>query len=1085
MKYLLKTGLLLLALFVSATLYAQLLPITGTVYDDNNQPLPGASIIIKGTPRGTTTDAKGKFSLQAEEGQTLAISFIGFTDKEMKVTGSMTNLSIRLETSSNAIEEVVVSVGYGQMAKKDISGAVSTVKTSDLEKGVVSANFSDALAGRMAGVQVTSSEGGPGAGVDITIRGGNSLTGSNAPLWVIDGFPIENPNTFSIDSKDIEQMQVLKDASATAIYGARGANGVIIIETKKGSDNGSVNVEYNGKFSVSTLPSERKMKMLKGLDYLQVAKSVADAYSSTGFVTFADRYLVNDLYKRDYEGGPYSLDADGKRIELTYNNAADWEKLTIEDYASLPWTMHDWQDEAFQTAITHSHRVAISGGNKSTKFNVSADAFLQDGLLITTGIDKYNFRASLDQQVSKKLRFVGQFNYNATRRHGLQSSEGNRNSIIRDILQYQPVNPMKYGDLGSEGIPSDVDTDTNNLTYQPIRNLNNSYREIYSDQITINGSLYYQIIKPLKLMIRGGYTHYTYAQDSYNNADSRYGHPILQTNGINAYKSMSIRDTWFNEYTLTYAKTWGRHRFDAMAGYSMDGYLNRSVANTYIKFPTDILGMDDLSQGTPQPAVNSIEEYFSMSFLGRVNYVYNDKYIFTASFRADGSSKFLGDNKFSYFPSGAVAWRASQENFLRDVHWLSNLKLRASWGLTGNNRIGGSSAYAALYNSASTGYPFNGNLVYGYQPSRIENPDLKWETTRQVDIGVDFAVFNNRIGLTVDYYHKKTKDLLLYSDLATSSGYESAYKNIGSVQNQGWEISVNTTNIDHKNFRWYTSFNISFNRNKVLGLNSGQDYMLSKPNWYQKYDEDQYIARVGQPASMIYGYIYDGVYQNEDFYYVDGKWVTRPGVPSQIGAITNIQPGHTKYRDINGDGKIDANDMTVIGNPNPKCYGGFTNNFEWHNFDLSVFFTWVAGNDILNANETLLTSFDSSRNNFLDKTLNVWTPQNPTNALPAIPSAESQIEQWVTSRSVEDGSYLRLQNITLGYSLNAKKVPFLRKIGLSSLRVYFAADNLYVWTDYTGYDPEVNTNSSALMRGLDYCSYPRSRTYTFGLDLKF
>ncbi len=1073
MKHIRKAGLLLLALFSAAVLRAQQIPVTGTVYDETNQPLPGASIIVLGTSRGTTTDAKGRFTLQADEGQTLQFSFLGYTDKQMKVTRAMTDLSVRLESSANAIEEVVVSVGYGQMAKKDISGAVSTVKMGDLEKGIVSANFSDALAGRMAGVQVTSSEGGPGSGVDITIRGGNSLTGSNAPLWVVDGFPIENPNTFSIDSKDIEQMQVLKDASATAIYGARGANGVIIIETKKGSDDGKVNVEYNGKFSVSTLPSERKIKLLDGLAWMRFAQSLATNDSS-----FNDRYLVNDLYKRDYEGGPYTIGDDGRYVALTYANAEEWERLTIDDYASLPWTMHDWQDEAFKNAVTHSHRVALSGGNKTTKFNVSTDMFFQDGLLINTGIDKYNFRASLDQQISKKFRFVGLVNYNATRRHGLQSSEGNRNSIIRDILQYQPVNPMKYGDLGTEGIASDVEADANNLTYQPIRNLNNAYREIYIDQLTINGTLHYKIAKPLKLMIRGGYTHYTVVQDTYNNADSRYGHPILQANGINASKTQTVRDTWFNEYTLTYAKTWGRHRFDAMGGYTMEGYLNKYISNNYIQFPYDIFGMDNLSLGTAQPADNSIEKYASMSFLGRVNYVYDDRYIFTASFRADGSSKFLGDNKFGYFPSGAFAWRASQERFLRDVHWLSNLKLRASWGMTGNNRIGGSSAYAALTNNKNIGYLFGNQLSYGYWPYRIENPDLKWETTRQVDFGVDFAVFDNRIALTVDWYHKKTKDLLLHTDLATSSGYSSAYKNIGSVQNTGWEISLNTTNIDHKNFRWYTSFNISFNRNKVLGLNSGQDFMLSSPNWYQKFADEQYIARVGQPASMIYGYLYDGVLQNDDFYYVDGKYILKPGLASPAAAP---QPGYAKYRDLNQDGKIDANDRTVIGNPNPKHYGGFTNNFELYDFDFSVFFTWVAGNEVLNANNVQLLYFENAKNNYLASAADYWTPQNPTNAVTA-PYVQ---DQFVTSRSVEDGSYLRLQNITLGYNLNARKVPFLRKLGLQSLRVYFSADNLYVWTDYTGYDPEVNTNSSALMRGLDYCAYPRSRTFTFGLDLKF
>lgn len=560
MKYILRTAFTLLTLLAAMALHAQTVTVTGRVVDENKLPLPGTSIIIQGTPRGTTADVKGQFTLQVEKGQTLEFSFIGYTNRTVPINAAMTNLEISMAPSANAIEEVVVSVGYGQMAKKDISGSVATVKAADLERGVVSANFSDALAGRMAGVQVTSSEGGPGAGVDITIRGGNSLTGSNAPLWVIDGFPIENPNTFSIDSKDIEQMQVLKDASATAIYGARGANGVIIIETKKGSDNGQVNVEYNGKVSISTLPSERKIKMLQGLDYLRMAQTVADNYSSTGFYTFADRYLVNDLYKRDYAGGPYTLDASGQRIELTYKNAEDWEKVSIEDYADMPWTMHDWQDEAFKNAVTHSHRVAVSGGTKTTKFNVSTDVFMQDGLLLNTGIDKYNFRASLDQQISKKFRFVGLVNYNATRRHGLQSSEGNRNSIIRDILQYQPVNPMKYGDLGVEGIPADVDTDSNNLTFHPIRNLNNAYREAYIDQLTINGTLNYQIIKPLKLMIRGGYTHYTVIEDTFNNANSRYGHPILSADGINAKKSNLVRDTWFNEYTLTFAKTWNRHQ---------------------------------------------------------------------------------------------------------------------------------------------------------------------------------------------------------------------------------------------------------------------------------------------------------------------------------------------------------------------------------------------------------------------------------------------------------------------------------------------------------------------------------------------
>ena len=1073
-------GVTLVALLGATGLRAQTVPVAGTVYNEENQPMAGVTVIIQKTNKGVVSDAKGQFRIEAQKGQHVEFSFIGYKNRVMEVKDRMTGLSVKLEPDVNKIDEVLVTVGYGQVAKKDLSGAVATVQLSDLEK-TMSANLSDALAGRMSGVQVTSSEGGPGAGVDITIRGGNSLTGSNAPLWVIDGFPVDDPNTFSIDSKDIEQMQVLKDASATAIYGARGANGVIIIETKKGTSGNKVNVEYNGSFSISSLPKSRQIEMVQGLDFLRLSRAIAAQNSSDGSTTnFDDRYLVNDLYKRVSPGGEYMLDGSGNRIPLTYANAADWEKLTIEDYANYPSYMHNWQDEAFETAYTHSHRVAVNGGNDQTRYSVSMNAFLQDGILLKTGIDKYNIRASLDQKLSKKIKFTALVNYNATRRHGLQSSEGARNSVIRDILQYQPVNPIKYGDLGSGDVPTDVDSDENNLTYPPIRNINNAYRETYIDQLTFNGSLNYQIIKNLRFMARGGYTHYTVLADVFNNANSRYGHPILSANGINASKANTVRDTWFNEYTLTYNKKWGKNRFDAMGGYTMEGYKNRYIFNQWIKFPTDILGMNDMSQGTPVPPQNSLEEWFSMSFLGRINYVYDDKYILTASFRADGSSKFLGDNRFGYFPSGAVAWRMSQEPWLRDVAWLSNLKLRGSWGMTGNNRIGASSVYGALSSSNATGYPFDNDYVTGYLPSRVANPLLKWETTRQTDVGVDFAVLNNRISLTVDWYHKVTKDLLLNTDLPNSSGYSKAQKNVGSVQNTGWEFSLNTTNIDRKHFTWTSSFNISFNRNKVLALNSGQRYMLTNPNWYHQYTQDQYIAEIGMPASMMYGYVFDGIYQTSDFYYVDGKYIVKEGLPSLVGASAPM-PGSIKYKDLDGDGTIDANDMTVIGDPNPKHYGGFTNNFRLYNFDLSVFFTWSYGNDILNANDVYFTTFENYRNNYLAKSLNYWSPTNPSNSM----SAPKSFDKWVSSRSVEDGSYLRLSNVTLGYNLDARKVKFLKKLGLTAIRVYAAADNLFVITDYSGYDPEVNTNSSALTRGLDYCSYPRARTFTFGLDLKF
>lgn len=1081
MKSIIKIGLVLLLTVVAIPLFAQQVSVNGTVFDENNQPLAGVTVTIKGTHVGASSDMKGKFSIAADKGKVIQFSFIGYDPIEMTVADKMAGLSVQMKPQLNKIDEVLVTIGYGQVAKKDLSGAVATVKAADLDKSV-SANFASALSGRMSGVQVTSSEGAPGAGVDITIRGGNSLTGSNSPLWVVDGFPIDNPNTFSFDSKDIEQMQVLKDASATAIYGARGANGVIIIETKKGKAGDKVSVEYNGSVSISSLPKSRQMDVLEGLDFLYLSRAITGQNSSDGStISFDDRYLVNDLYKRISPGGPYKLDADGLRIPLKYSNAEDFEKLTLEDYANYPTYMHNWQDEAFNTAYTQSHRVAISGGNAQTRYNASATAFNQDGILMGTGIDKYNVRFSLDQNISKKIKFTGLVNYNKTRRHGMQSSEGARNSVIRDIIQYQPVNPVKYGDLGIEGVPTDVESDVNNLTYHPIKNIKNAYRETYIDQLTLNGTVNYEIIKGLKFMVRGGYTLYTVTADQYNNSESRYGNPILSVDGINATRARTDRGTWFNEYTLTYNKKWDKHRFDAMAGYTMEGFENKYISNKYTQFPSDLLGMNDLSQGVPNPPQNSLEEWFSMSFLGRANYVYDDKYILTASFRADGSSKFLGDNKFGYFPSGAAAWRVSQEPWMKDVYWLNNLKVRASWGMTGNNNIPPRSAYEALISNNTSGYVYGGEYLMGYLPSRVRNPNLKWETTRQADLGVDFGFLDDRIMLTVDWYDKVTKDLLLNADLPGSSGYEKAQKNVGSVGNRGWEFSLNTTNISRKNFRWTSSFNISLNSNRVIGLNSGQNYMLTDPQWYFRYSQSQYIAEVGRPASMIYGYKYDGVYQTDDFYFVNNKYVAKQGVPYKVGA-NNPTPGSTKYKDLDGNGVIDANDMTVIGNPNPKHYGGFNNSFEIYNFDLSFFFTWSYGNDILNANEAYFTSFDNARNNYLSKTIDFWSPTNPSNNIAAPKTAD----YWVSSRSVEDGSYLRLSNLTLGYNLNAKNVKFLNKIGLSGLRVYASADNLFVLTNYSGYDPDVNTaNASALTRGVDYSSYPRARTFTFGLDLKF
>ncbi|MEM9856847.1 MAG: TonB-dependent receptor [Bacteroidota bacterium] len=1026
--------------------------ITGVVTDaESGDTLPGAAIIIKGTNTGTVSDVDGNFTLvDVPSDAILTISFVGYAAMEVPVNGQ-TRFDIALELDIQSLEAVVV-VGYGTERKRDLTGAVGSVKPEELAVAPTS-NFDQALAGRIAGVQVSSPDGTPGGAAEIVIRGGNSITGDNSPLYVIDGVPLVDFDPASLNTNDIESFDVLKDASATAIYGSRGANGVILITTKGGRSDGTTEVSFGANVGVQYAPSR-----LKVMDPIQ-------------YVTFLEQQaLILDGYTPGSETGNF------------YGVWGD-----PENYRGIEGT--DWQDEILRQSRFEDYNVSVSGGGSSTQFYYSGQYLKQEGIVLNTGFEKSVNNLRVKHEVNNWMKLDANLVYSLSDRTG-STVDGNgfSGNIIRDALVFRPVEPLN--DDGLDGF--DPDEESGRFLFNPVDNLNNTdrgdRRELFRGILTGR----FNLLRGLTFNAVGSF------QSENRRNTLFFGENTFQGSRGNDGISGSITNARVQVASgsgvLNYAPKLGKNqRLRLMAGMEAQTRTVEQSQLSATQLPTDVFGIDNLSIGLISPIPASLRsENTLLSYFGRVNYSFNDRYLVTVNFRADGSSKFRKENRWGYFPSFSLGWIVSDEPFMSSVGALSNLKVRGGWGITGNNRIGDFDAFTTLASNTGSGYVWGEgeNYAVGAIINNLGVPDLRWETTEQLNIGAEFGILDGRIQGEVDYYLKRTKDLLLNADMASSTGFERVQQNIGEVENSGVEITLRSFNLDVKNFKWTTNFNIAFNRNKVINLNQGQEAIFTNPERINLGNEFSYITQVGQPVGQIYGLQFNGLYQLDDFNWNNdlGRYELKDGVPDNGGTPG---PGSVKYVDVNGDGTITEEDRGIIGNTTPDFIGGLTNNFEYKGFELQVFFQWSYGAEILNLNRVELESPSGSRQNRLIVVQDQWTPSNTDTDIHSLSYAGTFGRPIVGTRIsdfyVEDASFLRLKTVSLGYRIPEK---YLSNIFVKSLRVFVSGQNLITWTDYSGYDPEVsvaprNGISRALAPNLDWSAYPQSITITGGINVTF
>ena len=1035
---------------------AQNVEVKGRVTDTSGEPLIAVTVYESGnTSNGTVTDMDGNYTLFVPPTATIIFSCLGFEEIQEPVSKRSTiNVSMAEEQLSIDAAEVV-SVGYGSVTRRDLTGSVSKVDMGEIMKAPVT-NFDQALTGRVAGVVVTTSDGSLGSEANIVIRGNNSLTQSSAPLYVIDGFPSESSLALSLNSADIESIDILKDASATAIYGARGANGVIVITTKQGVE---------GKPKVSFSASWTGNKIYNKIDLM-------DAYEFVQFQT--------EVYN----------ESGSTNIYLTH----DGQTWTPEDYLNV--RTYDWQDQIYRTALVQNYNVSLSGGSKEAgnRYAASFSVLDQDGIIVNSNFQRYQGKINFSQNLGKKVKADLNVNYSravtsGTNPTAAQSSSSASGWLIYSVWGYRPVKPIWDQSSDDEFLMSPIDediADSNDYRFNPALSVRNEYRKTIQDYLNAQFGLTYTIIPDLVLKSTATYTLQARRREEFNGRQTYTGYEGSPSgNGINGAIYWTNWVTWLNENTITWTKHINRaHHLTLLGGVTFQGQTNDYKGTRATNMTTEALGLNGLHTGNYQTVTPWEYNWRMMSGLFRLQYNYRYKYYLTASFRADGSSKFPTENQWGYFPSASLAWNFNREEALKNSSWLKNGKLRLSWGLTGNNRT--STPYdfypqitTLPGNQSSLDYVFGGEIVSGYFPNKLGNKNLKWETTEQWNAGIDLTFFeNDRIKITADWYMKNTYDLLLNATMPSSSGYENAMMNIGSMRNTGWELSLETLNINKKNFQWTTSFNIAFNRNKVTALNNDQYSLLTSVSWDQSFNSQYpYITQVGKPSGMMYGYIYEGTYKQDDF--IGNSLKDNVPVLTSVSR-SEIRPGDPKYKDINGDGTVDDEDRTIIGCGQPLHTGGFGNSFYFYGFDVNIFFSWSYGNDILNANRLIFENGSKANLNMLASYTDRFNAQ--TNPDSDIPRIRAQGMDVYSSRVVEDGSFLKLRNVSLGYTLPRRA---LRAMHFDTMRVYVSADNIWTWTNYTGPDPEVSTRNSVLTPGFDWSAYPRAFGLTAGVSFTF
>ena len=1019
-KYLLQALVLVVFLFGSTDLLAQ---ISGTITDAaNGEPLIGASVVIKGTSTGTVTDFNGNFSIVANQGDVLSITYTGYQDQEIAI-GTQTQLNIALE-SGVLIDEVIV-IAYGTVKKSDLTGSVSSMKEKDFNQGVNNA-VEQLIQGRAAGVQVSQTSSEPGGGASIRIRGANSITAGNEPLYVIDGLPIDNSNTLegggaagvgsaevgrnplnALNPADIESIEILKDASATAIYGARGANGVILITTKKGKE-GRTSVNYDAYYGHQEKP--RRLDILNTQEYIQVMNEIA----------------------AEEIGGEIFSSADIARIgEGT-----------------------DWQNEVMTSAPMQNHNLSLSGGSEKTTYYASFNYFDQDGVVRNTGIQKFGGRLNLNQKVGDRFNIGVNLNTSVSfDDYAVDNSATNeaQGPVYASIL-YDPTEPI-FDPNGPGGYNASTELTVNN----PVSLAEGIESKGQTNRTFGNVTMNYEIIEGLFAKLNFGSDRQTVRRDLYNSRSTFRG---AASGGIANVQTLELTN-YLAEYTMNYNYDIDdNNRFSVLGGITWQDFSRRFFSGTIQGFPADATGTDNLGLGntdTDDLSSNRAGNQL-LSYLGRANYTLNNKYLFTASIRADGSSRFGRNNKYGYFPSVAVAWKMTEEDFVPDG---VDLKLRASWGKTGNQEIGN---FASLSTFTTGGDAILNNSIFaGTQPSRIANPDLKWETTTQMNIGVDYGFAEGRISGTIDWFQKKTDDLLLNLPLPASSGFGSILTNVGKVENSGIELLVNATIINQGDFRWNTSFNISAIKNKATDL-GGLDRIITG-NLANV--GNSAIITVGEPIFSYYGYEITGIFNSQ-------QEVDNSAQPSS-------RPGYPIFADTNNDGAITPDDQKILGKPFPDYTFGLSNSLSYKGFSFDFFFSGAQGVENINV-QSIQSMYPANfrRNKFRKQFIDRWSPSNTDATYPSGVSPAAYGGGKVNSLTIEDASFIRLRNATIGYTF-----PVQSSKVFSNLRVYITGNNIFTITDYVGWDPDASLRGNTTVARADDNAYPLTRSWLFGLSVGF
>lgn len=975
--------------------------VSGVVTDSESmEPLPGVNILVKGTTIGTSTDANGHYALQAESLQdTLMFSYIGYQTREVAINGR-TKIDVSLEPQAISGEELVV-IGYGQVQKRDLTGSVSSVSPEQLNKGA-QANVDQLIQGRIPGVQVTQTSGDPGAGASIRIRGANSITAGNEPLFVIDGLPGAPFN--ALNPGDIESIEVLKDASATAIYGSRGANGVVLITTKKGgTGTGGINIGYNGY--IGTQEVANKLDLLNAQEYMSFINGISTDQGQDPVFTQEE------------------MDAVGAGT--------------------------NWQNEIFRTAPVQNHQLSLSrGSEEDTRYYISLNHYNQEGIVTSTDIKRYAARMNVHHSTDN-FNFGINLNTSLVQDNFVPLGTGINidAGVIGSALQMDPVLPVRNED--GNYAESQLQ-DLNN----PVALANTTFHNQETNRTFGNAFVEYMILNNLNARVNFGSNRSVSRVDDYTTRTTKLG----QLSNGSAHVGESESSSYLAELTLNYEETFDEiHQINAVAGYTYQEFIDRGFDASGDNFPTDAFRTDNLGAGDSELyTINSGKSKNQLlSWLGRVNYSYRDRYLATATFRIDGSSRFGKDHQYGYFPSMALGWRISDEPFFPDEGLFSELKLRTSYGITGNQEIGNYNSLVLLGTAGDA--IFDGGRHVSIAPSQLANPDVKWETTEQFNIGLDFGLWEDRITGTMDYFVNNTYDLLLNLPIPRTSGFNTSLQNVGDTENSGFEFMVDSKNLVGE-FAWSTAFNFATVENKVTNL-GGLPFILQGGIAFLS---DFTILREGEPINSYWGYQVDGIFQSQEE--IDGS----------------VQPaasrGDLRFRDVNGDGSITADDRTILGDPFPDFTLGLNNNFGYKGFNLDLFFEGRFGYEMLNFSRIDSESPIQSLRNRQAYVLDRWTPENPSTEHPSFANYDRSLA--VNSRVVEDASFLRLKNARLSYTFPSN----VNLGGVSSLSVYGSAQNLFTITDYTGFNPDVSSLNDSNLR-LDYNTYPLARIYTLGINV--